>query len=326
MAYLVGMDEAGYGPNLGPLVISGTLWRVPNGVDGERLYEHLPRVSAPGTDFAAPETTILIGDSKSLYSPGSGLARLEQGVFAALAASTHGGRAACPTTWRTLLVTCDSTCTDVIDSAPWYVGYDGPVPVDATPQVIATAQQILADALATAGIELMAIRARLIFPEAFNRRVRECGSKGSALSLWTLELVEQLLQPVSDGPILIQSDKHGGRTRYAALLQHVFPEHLIEVHEETRQQSTYRWGPASRSIEARFTAKGERFLPSALASMLSKYLRELAMRAFNRFWQQHVPNLKPTAGYPVDAKRFRQDIQVQRQQLGITDQILWRER
>ena len=29
MAYLIGTDEAGYGPNLGPLVISATLWEVP---------------------------------------------------------------------------------------------------------------------------------------------------------------------------------------------------------------------------------------------------------------------------------------------------------
>ena len=28
MPYLVGTDEAGYGPNLGPLVVSATVWRV----------------------------------------------------------------------------------------------------------------------------------------------------------------------------------------------------------------------------------------------------------------------------------------------------------
>ena len=34
MTYLIGTDEAGYGPNLGPLVISATVWQVPDGVRG----------------------------------------------------------------------------------------------------------------------------------------------------------------------------------------------------------------------------------------------------------------------------------------------------
>ena len=29
MGYLIGTDEAGYGPNLGPLVISASVWHVP---------------------------------------------------------------------------------------------------------------------------------------------------------------------------------------------------------------------------------------------------------------------------------------------------------
>ena len=57
--------------------------------------------------------------------------------------------------------------------------------------------------------------------------------------------------------------------------------------------------------------------------MFAKYLRELAMIAFNQFWQRHVPNLRPTAGYPVDAKRFRREIRTHQRQLHITDQMLW---
>jgi hypothetical protein len=191
---------------------------------------------------------------------------------------------------------------------------------------VASALRTFSSALESSGIELLAARARLIFPAAFNERVRSCGSKGSALSLWTLELIEQLLQPIPDGPILIQSDKHGGRNHYAALLQHVFSDQLIEVRGETRQQSVYRWGPPARRVEARFSAKGERFLTSALASMFAKYLRELSMLAFNEFWQQRVPLLRATAGYPVDAKRFRSEIKLHQKRLGIVDQMLWRER
>ena len=47
MAYLIGTDEAGYGPNLGPLVISATLWEAPDGVGGEDLFDRLGHVITP---------------------------------------------------------------------------------------------------------------------------------------------------------------------------------------------------------------------------------------------------------------------------------------
>ena len=88
--------------------------------------------------------------------------------------------------------------------------------------------------------------------------------------------------------------------------------------------SCYRWGPPGVRREVRFAVRGESFLPVALASMTAKYLRELAMAAFNSFWQQQVPGLKPTAGYPQDARRFAASIDEARQQLAIDNDLLWR--
>ena len=42
--------------------------------------------------------------------------------------------------------------------------------------------------------------------------------------------------------------------------------------------------------------------------MVAKYTREVLMHQFNHFWVKQVPGLKPTQGYPLDAKRFREDI------------------
>jgi hypothetical protein len=50
------------------------------------------------------------------------------------------------------------------------------------------------------------------------------------------------------------------------------------------------------------------------------------MNLFNRFWTDRQPGLKPTAGYPNDAVRFKADIAALQKQLGITDEILWRSR
>ncbi len=80
MAYLIGTDEAGYGPNLGPLVISATVWHVPDQWRDANLYEVLSDVITGGGGRPHPEK-LWIADSKQLYKPGAGLAALESGLF-----------------------------------------------------------------------------------------------------------------------------------------------------------------------------------------------------------------------------------------------------
>ena len=77
-------------------------------------------------------------------------------------------------------------------------------------------------------------------------------------------------------------------------------------------------------LEFCFRTKAEAILPVALASMVSKYVREVVMTQFNRFWQQHVPDLKPTKGYPVDAARFWTDIEPTVKKLKIAKSDVWR--
>jgi hypothetical protein len=60
--------------------------------------------------------------------------------------------------------------------------------------------------------------------------------------------------------------------------------------------------------------------------MASKYLREVLMREFNHFWQEQVPGLKATAGYPGDAARFFDEIRPAAQRLGIAEAAVWRSR
>ena len=172
----------------------------------------------------------------------------------------------------------------------------------------------------------MSIRSVAVFPAELNRLIEQLDSKGAALSEQTIKLIGALLAPLGDEPIFVQCDKHGGRNRYAGLLQHVFADQVVQVIHESRSHSLYRWGPKTRPVEVRFAAKGESFLPTALASMTSKYLRELAMIAFNTYWQQQIPGIRPTAGYPVDARRFRREIAIRQQQLRIPDHVLWRNR
>lgn len=322
MTYLIGTDEAGYGPNLGPLVVSATAWRV-DGADGfVDLYDRLDGVVHAGSPAGgAKETLIPIADSKRLYKPRGTLAVLEAGLLSVLAAA-----GVTPGRWRDYWDRMDAASGPQRDELPWYRDYDRPLPVDAPPERIERLAGRLRDGLDRAGVAVESVRSSALFPARFNRLCERHGSKGTVLTQTTLRLVARSIEHLPAGPIFVLCDKHGGRSKYAPALQETFPDVLVEIRGEGRAESVYRLGPSDRRIEFRFRARGESFLPAALASMASKYARELAMGAFNEFWRREVPDLKPTAGYPVDAKRFRQEIRQAQERLGIEDHLLWRNR
>lgn len=318
MPYFIGTDEAGYGPNLGPLVISATVWEVES-LDDWDLYARLAKV-VDSSNCGRQSSKLHIGDSKALYKPGKGLGRLERGIFTCLAAIEKY-----PRTWRSIWSTLSADHDDRVGSLPWYRDFDDSLPVDLDANEARTLGQSLARHGRRAGCVPCHIESRAVFPDQFNSLVDRHGNKASALSQVTLGLVKSVMQRLpDDDPIYVLCDKHGGRNRYGPLLNETFPETLAVIRAEGRSESSYVLGSAERRREFVFRAKGESFLPSALASMVSKYLRELAMRAFNCYWTARVKDLRPTAGYPLDAKRFKLEIAQTQQQLGIDDRILWR--
>jgi hypothetical protein len=326
MPYLVGTDEAGYAPNLGPLVISATVWWVAEPTDGADLYKRLKGAvckspARNGSARGAGQRRLAIADSKALYSPAQGLAMLERGVLALL-----GLLGDCPGDWLDVWQALSPESMDHLPSMPWHVGYDLRLPLAADAEDLANVVPRLRGQFDKAGVRLVAIKSRAVFPEQFNHSTQFYGNKGEALSKITLGLIEEAMTHCQGEPVRVVCDKHGGRNYYNRLLQQQFPDVLVEVHRESGAESLYRFGPSDRRIEFCFRAGGERFMPAALASMTSKYLRELAMRAFNDFWCTRVQDLTPTAGYPKDSRRFRAAIQETQLALGIDDRILWRER
>src|SRR5262249_41340621 len=129
------------------------------------------------------------------------------------------------------------------------------------------------------------------------------------------------------GPLRYFIDKHGGRNYYASVLQQAIGEGMVIAEHEGAQRSTYRVLGLSRDIRLTFQPRADQeHFCVALASMVSKYLRELLMSEFNRFWLHHVPGLQPTAGYPGDAARFYEAIRPVAQRLGLADRAVWRQR
>jgi len=375
MGILIGMDEAGYGPNYGPLVVAATAWEFPDEVPAPARARTLASGASPNrsplrtapsrTQSAirnpkseinsppdlyrilrtvvakkASERRIAIADSKALFSPGLGLRQLERGLHAVL--STLQQSASC---WSTIVNYCGADPAGHHKTTCWPHDFDCQLPIDATADELERLANRFATTCDTAGVRPLLVRARLTYPAQFNDLVDHHGSKGAALSHITVGLLREVIDsiplpcrerqgegllpapsPQLPAPIFAVCDKHGGRNFYAALLQHHFSEHWIEPVHESRTESRYEWGPPESRTRVAFRMNGEQFLPTALASMTAKYLRELSMRAFNEFWTTHVPNIRPTAGYPNDSSRFRKDIATKQRELKIDDRVIWRNR
>jgi hypothetical protein len=330
MGYLIGTDEAGYGPNLGPLVITATVWSVPDGVGGDDLFARLRGVIRNGREKTNASTDLPgFADSKVLYTPSKGLKQLERGLWAAW--ELLGWQ---PRRWRELWERLAPETRREFELRPWYRDYDAVVPCDFSFGEDRAGNSAVSEGFCRAGVTLCDIRSRVVFPDEWNTLLEIHDSKGAALSHLTLELIVKAMQfseiqhsafNIQHSPsVSVLCDKHGGRDHYLPLLYHFFPEQPIEVRCEGRAESVYRFGPAGCKIEFRFRARAESTLPAALSSMVSKYLREQAMRPFNRFWSLHVPDLAPTAGYPQDARRFKQAIDARQRELQIEDRVLWR--
>jgi ribonuclease HII len=317
--FVLGTDEAGYGPNLGPLCVAASAWEVPDGFAAEGMYR---RLAACVTQKAeATNGKLAIADSKQLFKAGGPLGCLERGVLAALAAVDR-----LPKCWRDCWRALDGEALAQIDSEPWSADFNESLPLETTAELLLSGREAVTCGCAKRDVRILELQAAVLFPAAFNEAVSRLGNKAEVLSLTTLRLAKRILEALPPGRAIVVCDKHGGRNFYAALLQHVFPEELVVVRHESALLSVYEVRHGGRLAEFRFQPKGERHLPTALASMTAKYLRELAMRPFNAFWQRHVQDLRPTAGYNSDAKRFYEEIRAAKERLAVADTMVWRAR
>jgi hypothetical protein len=169
-------------------------------------------------------------------------------------------------------------------------------------------------------------RSAVVCTPRFNALADRAGSKGAVLAHALGSLLRGALEAAAgDDAVSFCVDKHGGRNAYAAQVQQSLGRGAVVAREEGMARSVYDVLGLGRGVRLTFQprAEAEHFCV-ALASMASKYLRELLMLEFNRFWQGHVPGLKPTAGYPGDSARFLADVRDAAARLGISEAALWR--
>jgi hypothetical protein len=310
---IAGVDEAGYGPTLGPLCVAMCAVRVAGWDRGKTppdVWELLKASVARSVKDAKAGGRIAIADSKELKLSNDGarhpLTHLERGVMGWLFAS--GVR---PETDAAL----HEALRAKLDPHPCYSGGSIALPVAHSAGQLGIAANQLASAMNAAGVVPLALGCRVVGEAEFNAVVTDEGSKARATILGLREHLTRLaheLAPLAwdeGASVWLVCDRLGGRTAYAPVLAEVLPGFDVQVVEQTDDRSIYVLRDArGREIGVTFKVEGEKSqLPVAMASMTAKYVRELAMARFNRHWHALDASLKPTAGYAQDARRWLTD-------------------
>ena len=321
MAIVVGMDEAGLSPVLGPLVLSAVAMSVPDDRAGQSLWDLLaPAVCRK----PASKSAVAIDDSKKLYSASSrrGLKPLERGVLAALASAGHH-----PTGVKQLLEIVAPETASQLAGYPWYAQDERDLPRRADATDVVLAGNALRKAMGDIGAHLAGIRSEPILVGQFNRLVSATRNKATTLFDLASRLLVWAWRYTAKGAVSVHVDRLGGRQRYGPGLQRVFDGCELKIEDETDRHSAYVIASGPRRMRVSFSVGGDsQQLPIALASMLSKYLRELFMESLNAFWAAHVGDLKRTSGYHTDGKQFVERIGPMARELGIDQALLVRTR
>jgi ribonuclease HII len=301
--FVAGIDEAGYGPLLGPLAVSATAFALPADMARKNLWSVL-RASVTNR-LRRGETRLLVADSKRLFTQAQGPGRLERAVLAFLRLA---GRR--PRDVHGLIRLLAGGRPALLDAHPWYQQARLPLPSCCDSNDVATQANALRADLGRQGASFVGVWAQTLLEGEFNELVGKTDSKSRLLLSLTTRLIDRVASSVGSGRRLrIWVDKQGARNSYAQPLMLAFPQARLRILAESPERSDYELRLPGRLVRVGFVARGEsEHLPVALASMFSKYVREMLMACFNAYWTEHVPRLRPTGGYYQDGMRFLKDI------------------
>ncbi len=317
MYVYAGIDEAGYGPMFGPLLVSRVVMTVsdlspdPDGTDPPRMWQRMAQ--AVCRNLTGRKGRIAVNDSKKLHTPASGIKHLEVAVLSF--ASLAGHRPQTVDQWLDCL---GERCHHNLGALPWYEPTaDQPwssLPCAVTQGELAVARGLLSTTAKRAGVEVREMGATVVLEDRFNRLVAATRSKASTSFTFVAEHLREIWDRYGVHEPTVVVDRQSGRLRYRQLLAMCFPDAQLRILDEVATTSAYRIdsrpGGLRRAMNVRFEVDGDgRHMPVALASMISKYTRELWMSRFKAWFTARAPQIKPTAGYGVDAKRFWQEVQ-----------------
>ena len=347
---LAGIDEAGYGPLLGPLVVSCAAFEVPDFSQPAPLPLTVPELpclwkllsqAVLKKNTARSQGRLLIADSKVVHNLSNGDRLLERGVLAFLPPSPTASENQDTTLDLAQLVARFGCSDHGLGDHPWYEHPKSPIalPYWCDAGDLRLARTMVRAAGLKAGVRLKCLRSALVCEKRFNEMLGRTNNKATALISITLYHLYYLHEHFGHLGLVVGVDKQGGRDHYTQLLLSTFPEASLKVLCEDDGGSSYQLteshsatphvpessdndpsgGGRGRQTIIHFRAKGEtHFMATALASMTCKYLRELCMTQFNAWWGARIPGLVPTAGYYQDGTRWLEDVTPHLERLGVT--------
>jgi len=297
MSCLGGIDEAGLGPILGPMVVAGCAFQGPDGTD---LWQSLKtQVSRRRTD----RNRVRVADSKKVNQGPHGLRRLEETALCFWTVLTDEAPATLAD-WAIEL----GIDTELLARCPWYERLDLPLPVIADADWIQLKAELIRRQMRRRDVSMLTATVRPVDVEEWNNLIADTDNKSRAHFRAYSEVLARVLE-ILPGHGHLVADRCGGRMHYAGDLQKLRPGANVETVSEAPGASAYRIRRGDDDVTVTFAEKGEdRSFPTALASCLAKYMRELMVRLLNDWFCERIPGLKPTAGYYVDGHRFLADV------------------
>jgi hypothetical protein len=321
-----GIDEAGYGPTLGPLVITsatfiidnpdyrtdppGSLWDLLGDAVCGRITDEAKRIP--------------VNDSKLLYNAAMGLGHLERGILSFLYTSGLDPRS---TAEIFELLGYDEESKQ--NHREWYRDPEGrpELPVGCKPELLESNRAALAACMDERRVQLADIKSAVVFEERFNNLLRRYENKAKASWSFVAGHLRNIWETYGHQAPYVVIDRQGGRRYYEEVLSDFFPRTVIGIAEDSREFTRYRIIGEGRRMDVTLQTKSEQYhLPVALASMTAKYLRELMMMRFHRYWLEKAPHVKPSFGYFADGRRFVEEIEPYLKELGIEKSWFVRER
>ena len=294
-----GIDEAGYGPMLGPLCVAQASFSLVGWKPGDKAPDLWALLEpAVGRTKKDAKTRIPVADSKILKLANSSktqhpLVHLERAVLAFLATQ----ESQIPTTDIQLFQALGAKLED----QPWYAGEPIPLPLARSRDQLNIDASFLRSTMNKAELRLLDLRVQIIDVSEFNQIYLKHRSKAMCTQVALLTHLQRIhAQRNRYQHTRIICDRQSGRTHYHPMLSQVFDD--LETHEESARASRYA---IADELGILLTPKADNaYFPVALASMAAKLVRELAMIRFNRYWSTRQIELKPTVGYVQDARRW----------------------